>query len=33
MDIHATSPSEPLANLITEQLFVSGVGTDNIESV
>ena len=33
VDIHATSPSGPLANFITEQLFVSGVGTGNIEAV
>ncbi len=33
VDIHATSPSGPLANFITEQLFVSGVGTGDIESV
>jgi len=31
VDIHATSPSGPLANFITEQLFVSGVGTGDIE--
>ena len=33
VDIHATSPSGPLANFITEELFVSGVGTGDIESV
>ena len=33
VDIHATSPSGPLANFITEDLFVSGVGTDDIEAV
>ena len=33
VDIHATSPSGPLANFITEQLFVSGVGTNDIEAV
>ena len=33
VDIHATSPSGPLANFITEDLFVSGVGTGDIESV
>jgi sorbitol-specific phosphotransferase system component IIBC len=33
VDIHATSPSGPLANFITEQLFVSGVGTGNIEPI
>lgn len=30
VDIHATSPSGPLAQFITEQLFVSGVGTDQV---
>src|SRR6476660_1453526 len=33
VDIHATSPSGPSANFITEELFVSGVGTNDIESV
>ena len=33
VDIHATSPSGPLANFITEELFVSGVGTSDIETV
>ena len=33
VDIHATSPSGPLANFITEELFVSGVGTGNIEPI
>jgi sorbitol-specific phosphotransferase system component IIBC len=33
VDIHATSPSGPLANFITEQIFVSGVKPDNVESV
>ncbi len=33
VDIHATSPSGPLANFITEELFVSGVGTGDIESI
>ena len=33
VDIHATSPSGPLAKFITEELFVSGVGTGDIESV
>ena len=33
VDIHATSPSGPLANFITEQLFVSGVGTGDIEPI
>ena len=33
VDIHATSPSGPLANFITEELFVSGVGTGDIVSV
>src|SRR6478735_12121658 len=31
VDVHATSPAGPLANFITEQLFVSGVGSGNIE--
>jgi sorbitol-specific phosphotransferase system component IIBC len=33
VDIHATSPSGPLAKFITEELFVSGVGTGDIESI
>lgn len=33
VDIHATSPSGPSANFITEELFVSGVGTNDIEAV
>lgn len=32
IDVHATTPSGPLAQFITEDLFVSGVGTDNVES-
>jgi glucitol/sorbitol PTS system EIIB component len=31
VDIHATSPAGPLANFITQELFVSGVGQDQIE--
>ena len=30
VDIHATSPAGPLANFITEQLFVSGVKPEDI---
>lgn len=30
VDIHATSPAGPLANFITEKLFVSGVGPDDV---
>jgi glucitol/sorbitol PTS system EIIB component len=33
VDIHATSPAGPLANFITAELFVSGVGTKTIETV
>ncbi len=33
VDIHATSPSGPLAKFITEELFVSGVGTGDIQPV
>jgi PTS system glucitol/sorbitol-specific IIB component len=33
VDIHATSPAGPLANFITETIFVSGVGPDDIEAV
>jgi sorbitol-specific phosphotransferase system component IIBC len=31
VDVHATSPGEPLEQFITEQLFVSGVGADQVE--
>lgn len=31
VDVHATSPSGPLAMFITEELFVSGVGPNDIE--
>lgn len=30
VDVHATSPSGPLASFITEDLFVSGVGVDQV---
>ncbi len=30
VDIHATSPAGPLSQFITEELFVSGVGADQI---
>ena len=30
VDIHATSPAGPLAQFITEDLFVSGVGPDDV---
>lgn len=33
VDIHATSPAGPLANFITEELFVSGVKPDDVEQV
>src|SRR6478752_3879438 len=33
VDLRATSPSCPLANFLTEDLFVSGVGTDDIVAV
>jgi PTS system glucitol/sorbitol-specific IIB component len=33
VDIHATSPAGPLAQFITEELFVSGVKPDDIEEV
>ena len=32
VDIHATSPSGPLARFITEDIFVSGVKPDDVES-
>ncbi len=32
VDIHATSPAGPLANFITEELFVSGVKPDDVEA-
>jgi PTS system glucitol/sorbitol-specific IIB component len=31
VDIHATSPAGPLAMFITEDLFVSGVGTEEVQ--
>lgn len=31
VDIHATSPAGPLAQFITEDMFVSGVGPDDVE--
>ncbi|MGZ5398975.1 MAG: hypothetical protein ACXWDL_00265 [Nocardioides sp.] len=31
VDVHATSPAGPLAQFITEELFVSGVKADNVE--
>jgi glucitol/sorbitol PTS system EIIB component len=31
VDIHATSPAGPLAQFITEELFVSGVKPDDVE--
>ena len=31
VDVHATSPAGPLANFITEELFVSGVKPDDVE--
>jgi sorbitol-specific phosphotransferase system component IIBC len=31
IDIHAASPAGPLANFITADLFVSGVGQDQIQ--
>lgn len=30
VDIHATTPSGPLSKHVTEQLFVSGVGIDDV---
>jgi sorbitol-specific phosphotransferase system component IIBC len=30
VDVHATSPAGPLANFITEQLFVSGVKSEDV---
>ena len=30
VDVHATSPAGPLANFITEQLFVSGVKPEDV---
>ncbi len=33
VDIHATSPAGPLAQFITEELFVSGVKPDDVEQV
>jgi PTS system glucitol/sorbitol-specific IIB component/PTS system glucitol/sorbitol-specific IIC component len=30
VDVHATSPAGPLAMFIKEDIFVSGVGTDNV---
>ncbi|WP_067473787.1 hypothetical protein [Nocardia amamiensis] len=32
VDVNAATPSGPLANFITAELFVSGVGTQNIEA-
>jgi PTS system glucitol/sorbitol-specific IIB component/PTS system glucitol/sorbitol-specific IIC component len=32
VDVHSTTPSGPLAQFITEDLFVSGVGPDDIQS-
>ena len=31
IDIHATSPAGPLAKFITDDIFVSGVGLDDVE--
>jgi sorbitol-specific phosphotransferase system component IIBC len=31
VDVHATSPAGPLAQFITEQLFVSGVKLENVQ--
>jgi sorbitol-specific phosphotransferase system component IIBC len=31
VDVHSTSPSGPLAMFITEDLFVSGVGPDDVQ--
>jgi sorbitol-specific phosphotransferase system component IIBC len=33
VDVHATSPAGPLAQFITEELFVSGVKPDDVEPV
>jgi sorbitol-specific phosphotransferase system component IIBC len=33
VDIHGTSPAGPLAQFITEELFVSGVKPENVEEV
>lgn len=33
VDVHATSPAGPLAMFITEELFVSGVGPDDVSQV
>ena len=33
VDVHATSPAGPLAQFITEELFVSGVKPDDVEQV
>jgi glucitol/sorbitol PTS system EIIB component len=33
IDIHAATPSGPLANFIKETNFVSGVGADEIEAI
>jgi PTS system glucitol/sorbitol-specific IIB component len=33
VDVHATSPAGPLMAFITEDLFVSGVGADQISAV
>ncbi len=32
VDVHATSPAGPLANFITEELFVSGVKPENVSN-
>ena len=31
VDVHATSPAGPLAMFIKEDIFVSGVGPDNVK--
>jgi sorbitol-specific phosphotransferase system component IIBC len=31
VDVHATSPAGPLAQFITEDLFVSGVKTEDVQ--
>jgi PTS system glucitol/sorbitol-specific IIB component len=33
VDIHATSPAGPLAQFITEELFVSGVKPEDVKEV